>query len=194
MFAPQANRNAVRSVAAACSRLVVLLMLAAILAASGLVTQASAQNTEYTLGAGDKIKVTVFGHANMSGEFSIAGDGNVSLPFIGSVAAGGKTIRQLEAAIIDRLQPEYLKNPRVAVEVMNFRPFDIIGEVQKPGSYPYRNGMTVLNAVAMAGGFTYRAQEDQFRIRRAASGQLEKAGRNTVVRPGDVIEVLERWF
>jgi protein involved in polysaccharide export with SLBB domain len=193
MFAPQANRRAFDNVHATylwqwLAGLLVLVVL-------GLTAQAaSAAGAEYRLGPGDKIKVTVFGQPNMSGQFSIAGDGNVSLPFIGSVNAGGQTIRQLESLIIDRLQPDYLKNPRVSVEVLNFRPFDIIGEVQKPGSYPYRNGMTVLNAVAMAGGFTYRAKEDRFRIRRAASGQFEKAGRNTVVLPGDVIEVLERWF
>jgi protein involved in polysaccharide export with SLBB domain len=149
---------------------------------------------EYTLGAGDKLKVIVFGHPNMSGEFSIAGDGTVSLPFVGSVRAGGLTIRQLELEIVDRLKPDYLKNPRVSVGVLNFRPFDIIGEVQKPGSYPYRNGMTVINAVAMAGGFTYRARENEFRIKRAGTGGFVKAAPDTVVMPGDVIKVLERWF
>lgn len=147
----------------------------------------------YTMGSGDKIKVTVFGQANMSGEFAVAGDGTVSLPFIGTIRAGGLTVRQLEQEIVNRLQPDYLKNPRVSVEVLNFRPFDIIGEVQKPGSYPYRDGMTVINAIAMAGGFTYRAKEKEFRIKRA-NGTVEKAVRNTLVKPGDVIEVLERFF
>jgi len=149
---------------------------------------------DYRLGSGDKLKVIVFGQENMSGEFSVAGDGNVSLPFIGSIRAGGLTVRELERKIVARLKPEYLKNPRVTVEVLNFRPFDIIGEVQKPGSYPYRDGMTVINAIAMAGGFTYRAKENEFRIKRATTGRLEKASRDTIVRPGDVIEVLERWF
>jgi len=102
-------------------------------------------------------------------------------------------VRQFEREIVNRLQPDYLKNPRVSVEVLNFRPFDIIGEVQKPGSYPYRDGMTVINAIAMAGGFTYRAKEKEFRIKRA-NGSVEKAARNTLVKPGDVIEVLERFF
>ena len=147
----------------------------------------------YTMGSGDKIKVTVFGQANMSGEFAVAGDGTLSLPFIGTIRAGGLTVRQLEREIVNRLQQDYLKNPRVNVEVLNFRPFDIIGEVQKPGSYPYRDGMTVINAIAMAGGFTYRAKEKEFRIKRA-NGSVEKAARNTLVKPGDVIEVLERFF
>jgi polysaccharide export outer membrane protein len=146
------------------------------------------------MGSGDKIKVSVFGQPNMSGEFAVAGDGTVSLPFIGSIRAGGLTVRELEQKIVNRLRPDYLKNPRVSVEVLNFRPFDIIGEVQKPGSYPYRDGMTVINAIAMAGGFTYRAKENQFKIKRAANGHVEKAARDTVVKPGDVIEVLERFF
>ena len=161
---------------------------------SSVASSAESASAGYRLGSGDKVKVTVFGQANMSGEFSVAGDGTLSLPFIGSIRAGGLTVRELEREIVNQLQPDYLKNPRVSVEVLNFRPFDIIGEVQKPGSYPYRDGMTVINAIAMAGGFTYRAKENEFRIKRAANGRFEKAARNTVVRPGDVIEVLERFF
>jgi len=130
----------------------------------------------------------------MSGKFSVAGDGRVALPFVGSIKAGGLTVRELQDAIINRLKPDYLKNPRVSVEVLNFRPFDIIGEVKRPGSYPYRSGMTVINAVAMAGGFTYRAKDKGFRIKRATTGVTEMAQRNTVVLPGDIIEILERWF
>jgi len=155
---------------------------------------ASAQKGGYRMGSGDQVRVVVYGQANMSGDFSIAGDGTLSLPFIGSIKAGGMTVRDLERAIVGRLKPDYLKNPRVSVAVLNFRPFDIIGEVQKPGSYPYRDGMTVINAIAMAGGFTYRAKEKEFRIKRAGDGRIEKAHRTTRVRPGDVIEVLERWF
>ena len=163
-------------------------------AAQAASAQGASAGTDYRLGSGDKIKVTVFGHENMSGEFSVAGNGAVSLPFIGSVKAGGRTISELERIIVKRLTPDYLKNPRVSVEVLNFRPFDIIGEVTKPGSYPYRSGMTVINAVAMAGGFTYRAKENSFLIKRAGSSKTETAKRNTIVLPGDVIEVLERWF
>jgi len=169
----------------------VFIALAFSAAGDGYSAQAS---TDYRLGSGDKIKVTVFGQTNMSGEFAVAGDGSVSLPFIGTIRAGGLTVRELEREIVNQLQPDYLKNPRVSVEVLNFRPFDIIGEVQKPGSYPYRDGMTVINAIAMAGGFTYRAKENEFRIKRAANGHTEKAARDTVVKPGDVIEVLERFF
>ena len=197
MLAQQVQPSAAWRFAATQWRLLFPLLL--VLAIFGSAAQtASAQGasarTAYRLGSGDKIKVTVFGHEDMSGEFSVAGNGAVSLPFIGSVKAGGRTISELERIIVKRLTPDYLKNPRVSVEVLNFRPFDIIGEVTKPGSYPYRSGMTVINAVAMAGGFTYRAKENSFRIKRAGSSKTETAKRNTVVFPGDVIEVLERWF
>lgn len=170
-----------------------LVIFAALLSAW---SYASAQRLEYTLGSGDKVRVNVFGQPDMSGEFSISGNGTVSLPFVGQVQADGLTVAQLEAVITEKLQPDYLKNPRVSVEVLNFRPFDIIGEVQKPGSYPYRNGMTITNAIAMAGGFTYRAREDDFYIVRAAdpNHQEQPAGRETVVLPGDVIIVRERYW
>ncbi len=157
---------------------------------------ASEERGAYLLGAGDRLRVTVFGQEDMSGEVSVTGAGDISLPFVGKLRAGGLTVGQLEGKIVDVLQPDYLKNPRVSVEVLNFRPFDIIGEVRRPGSYPYRNGMTVLNAVAMAGGFTYRAEEDEFTIQRATDPEArkEEAGPNAVVYPGDLIEVKERFF
>ncbi len=197
MLAQQVQPSGGRRYAAAQWRFLLSLFLVLAIfgsAAQAASAQGASARTAYRLGSGDKIKVTVFGHEDMSGEFSVAGNGFVSLPFVGSVKAGGKTISELERAIVKRLTPDYLKNPRVSVEVLNFRPFDIIGEVSKPGSYPYRSGMTVINAVAMAGGFTYRAKENSFRIKRAASGRTETAQRNTAVFPGDVIEILERWF
>ena len=110
--------------------------------------------------------------------------------------AGGRTINELERAIVRRLKPDYLKNPRVSVEVLNFRPFFIIGEVNKPGSYPYQHGMTVVNAVALAGGYTYRARKNKVLIKRSGSegGKEKKADENTTVLPGDVIRVPERFF
>lgn len=148
---------------------------------------------DYRLGTGDAVRVTVFGHEDLSGEFEVAGSGRVSLPLVGEVQAGGLTVRQLERAIVEVLQPDYLKNPRVAVEVLNYRPFYILGEVNQPGSYAYVNGMRVINAVALAGGFTYRADEDDLWITRAG-GTREKASQTTIVRPGDVVEVPERFF
>jgi protein involved in polysaccharide export with SLBB domain len=150
----------------------------------------------YTLGPGDKLRITVFGHEDLSGEFDVDGAGEISLPLIRNVKAQGLTPAQLEQVIAERLSPEYLVNPSVSVEVLNYRPFYIYGEVTKPGSYPYVNGMTVVNAVALAGGFTYRARTGRVRIIHAndPSRTPVDAEKDTPVLPGDVIEVPERYF
>ncbi|MDH5542615.1 MAG: polysaccharide export protein [Nitrospinota bacterium] len=149
----------------------------------------------YNLGSGDKIRITVFGHADLSGEFLVDDTGAISMPLIGSVLCGGLTIRELEKTIIRELKDGYLVNPSVNVEVVKFRPFYIIGEVAKPGSYPYISGMTVFNAVALAGGFTSRAKKSEVMISRGGGKAKEvKLKSETVVLPGDIIEIPERFF
>ncbi len=161
-----------------------------------VIAPAFGQEAEYRLGTGDQIRVTVFGQADLSGEFKVGTNGNISLPLIGKVAALGHTLQELELAIIGKLKPDYLRNPQVSIDVLNYRPFYIIGEVKNPGSYPYVGGMRVVNAVAMAGGFTYRARESKLLITRAKNPQKkpELAEQNTLVLPGDVIKVPERFF
>lgn len=151
---------------------------------------------DYQLGPGDLLRIVVFGHEDLSGEFEVKGSGHVSLPLIREVKAQGLTLREFEQAVIDALKPDYLLNPRVSVDVLNYRPFYIIGEVKRPGSYPYVNGMTVVNAIALAGGYTYRAKEKEVLITRAGGpGNKQKpADHQTVVLPGDVIEVPERFW
>ena len=158
--------------------------------------RAEAQETTYRLDAGDRVKVTVFGHEDLSGEFEVDGAGRLSLPLIQHVQAKGSTLAELEEAITNKLKPDFLKNPRVSVEVLNYRPFYILGEVKKPGSYPYVNGMTVINAVALAGGYTYRAKENKVTIIRTGTIERETipANHDTRVLPGDVIQVPERFF
>lgn len=158
--------------------------------------QSANSSDAYRLGAGDEVRVTVFGHRDLSGQFTVDGSGQVALPLVGNVQAGGLSLRTFEKNIISALKPDYLKNPRVSAEVLNYRPFYIIGEVKKPGSYPYVNGMTVVNAVALAGGYTYRARENRLLIIRATDKSREKkpANHDTAVLPGDVIEVPERFF
>ncbi len=151
---------------------------------------------DYQLGPGDLLRIVVFGHEDLSGEFEVKGTGHVSLPLIREVKAAGLTLRQFEQAITDALKPEFLINPRVSVDVLNYRPFYIIGEVKRPGSYPYVNGMTVVNAIALAGGYTYRAKENEVLITRVGdpSNKQEPANHQTVVLPGDVIEVPEPFW
>jgi protein involved in polysaccharide export with SLBB domain len=160
-------------------------------------SQAVAQGTlDYKLGSGDKVRVTVFGHEDLSGEFEVDGSGHISLPLIRDMTAKGLTVKQLEQKIIDRLKPDYLKDPSVSVDVLNYRPFYIFGEVNNPGSYAYVSGMTVVNAIAMAGGFTYRAKKSRVEITRAndPSKTPKEGNPDTPVLPGDVIEVPERFF
>ena len=151
---------------------------------------------DYRLAAGDQLRVSVYGHDDLSGEFEVDGNGQLSLPLIQDIEATNKTLNELEIDIANALQPDYLKNPRVSVEILSYRPFYIVGEVNEPGSYPYVSGMTVINGVALAGGFTYRAQKNRIKIIRdtAESKREIEASANTEVLPGDVIEIGERFF
>jgi polysaccharide export outer membrane protein len=155
-----------------------------------------AVENDYRLGSGDRIKVTVFRHKDLSGEFEVNSAGRIRLPLIQEVQAAGLTAQELEQAIADKLKPDYLKEPRVSVQVLTYRPFYILGEVNSPGSYSYVSGMTVVTAVARAGGYTYRAKQDYVYISRAGDSAKKKqrADPNTPVYPGDVIEVPERFF
>lgn len=151
----------------------------------------------YKLGAGDHVRITVFGQPDLTGEYTVDGGGMLAFPLVGEVHAGGLTASQLQSALVDKLQPQYLRNPSVSAEILTYRPFYIVGEVRAPGSYPYVAGMTVINAVALAGGYTYRAREDDFYItRRGSPGDRKRltASANAPVLPGDVITVRERYF
>jgi polysaccharide export outer membrane protein len=159
-------------------------------------SETSREVTEYKLGAGDQLRIIVFGEDNLSGEFIIDNSGFVSMPLIGEVEAGKKSIREFQKAVETKLLDGYLKDPKVSAEVLNFRPYYILGEVTSSGEYPYSGGLTVLNAVATAGGFTYRANTKVVYIKRAGE-QTEVQYPLTVstpVQPGDTIRVSERLF
>lgn len=167
---------------------VVAMVLAVALLAGGALAQEA-----YRLGAGDKVRVLVFGEDDLSGTFSVDGEGRVALPLVGAVPVGGLSVPQAEAAIADRLAEGYLLEPRVAVEVLDHRPFYILGEVRTPGAYPFADGLTVLGAVAVAGGFTYRADERDIQVTRNGAAPVVMPTEATV-RPGDVIRVRQRLF
>lgn len=151
---------------------------------------------DYRLGAGDHIRVTVFGHEDLSGEFTISETGTVALPLAGTLAFGGLRVDEAERAAVAALKPDYLRNPRVSIEVVKYRPFYIIGEVNEPGAYTYIAGMTVNEAVALAGGFTYRARETHVNVIRATDPKRTEQSipATDPVLPGDVVKVLERLF
>ncbi len=151
---------------------------------------------EYKLGSGDQIKITVFNQEQLSGEYTINGGGQIALPLIGDIYAKDLTVKQVEEAIANKLKPDYLLNPKVNVQVLNYRPFYILGEVKEPQSYPYVDGMTYRNAIAIAGGFTYRAKEDHVMVIRMKDPKKQeiKLDMDEKVMPGDIIHVEERFF
>lgn len=157
---------------------------------------AAQAETSYKLGSGDKLRVTVFGEEDLSGQYDVDGNGIVRLPLIGQVQAGGLTLLQFEEEVRIKLADGYLVTPRVSVEVTNYRPFYILGEVGRPGEYPYVSGMTILNAVALAGGYTNRANVRSVFVRRNGDTKEEAlpADETTRISPGDIIRVAERFF
>jgi polysaccharide export outer membrane protein len=150
----------------------------------------------YSLGPGDKIRVSVFGEDDLSGEYQIDSSGMVRLPLIGTVRAAGFSTAALENAIAGALAQGYLKNPRVNVEVSTYRPFYIIGAVNKPGEYPYVANMSALNAVAFGGGFTDQARQSTIFVRHEGSTTEEEvpASQITMIYPGDVVRVKTTVF
>ena len=151
---------------------------------------------EYRLDAGDQLRILVFGQEELSGSYTVNGAGMISIPLIPAVNARGFTTAQLEQTIGGELEKGTLISPSVSVQIENFRPFFILGEVRNPGNYPYVHGMTTLTTVAIAGGFTPRAQKGYVSITRTVEDRAVegRAERNELVRPGDVIFVHERFF
>jgi polysaccharide export outer membrane protein len=157
----------------------------------------SVSGGEYRLGPGDMVRIITYGEDPLTGEFRVSDQGAIALPLAGAVKAAGRTPRELETAVGVALKKgDMLKKPSVSVEVSTYRPIYVLGEVNKPGQYPYQPGMTVVSAAAVAGGFTYRAVEDYASVvRTTGSDSVEgKASRQALVQPGDVITVFERRF
>jgi len=154
-------------------------------------------DSSYILGADDSIKIAVYGEDDLSGTYKIGSNGVVSFPLVGDVNVGGKTTKAVETHLERLLSDGYLVRPDVSIEVDTYRPFYILGEVREPGSYDYTNGATVLKAVALAGGFTYRANKKDVQILKTKDGSsqlYEKTSVNAEISPGDIILVKERFF
>ncbi len=151
----------------------------------------------YTLGPGDQLRVITYGEDQLTGDFTVNDGGNIQVPLLGAVKVAGLTVPEVQTEMTGLLsRGQILKNPSIAVEVSQYRPIFILGEVSKPGSYPYQPEMTVLTAVALAGGFTYRAVQDRESVTRATNGHAveSQATRQSILRPGDVVTVFERHF
>jgi polysaccharide biosynthesis/export protein len=150
----------------------------------------------YTLDSGDRLRVVVFGQDGLTNSYVVDASGHIAMPLIGSVATRGMTTDQLASAISEKLRNGYIREPHVAVEVEAYRPFFILGEVTQPGQYPYSPNMTVETAVAIAGGFGPRGYRKAVTISRNNGGQTYRFETpiTAPVRPGDTIQVQERWF
>ena len=151
---------------------------------------------EYRLGPGDKVQVSTFNEPSLSGSFDVSGTGTVSIPLVGDLKAEGLTTAEFGRSVEAALREGFLTHPQVSVSVLNYRPFYILGEITKPGEYPYTNGLTVMNAVATANGFTYRADTHHVFIKRANETVEHEVDLNatTTVEPGDTIRIRERFF
>lgn len=152
--------------------------------------------TQYVMGTGDHLNVTVFGDENLSGEFIIDAAGNISMPLIQEVRAAGHTAEELQDVISSKLHPKYLNDPKVTVQIKQYGDVFVLGEVRLPGKYSYAPNMTVLQAAAVAGGYTYRADEAGATISRLIDGKIQKfkITESSMVSPGDTIYIGRRWF
>lgn len=157
---------------------------------------AEAAEGPYLLDTGDRLRIFVYGQPNLSRLYIVNQEGKISVPLIGNVTARGKTTNELQGIIRSRLGSEYVKDPQVTVDVQQNRPFFILGEVKNAGQYPYVSGMTVETAVAIAGGYTERASERSFRVKRRANGFVQdlEVPADFPVRPSDTVYVFERFF
>lgn len=155
------------------------------------------QPSSYRLGGGDQVRIIVFGEDQLTGEYRVDDQGRIAIPLLGEMGAVGLTTEALAAKIGAALKGRnLLRAPSVSVEVLAYRPIFVLGEVAKPGQYPYQPGMTVLTAVAIAGGFTYRAVKDYVSVVRTtnATSITGKEFPGSFVAPGDVVNVFERLF
>lgn len=152
--------------------------------------------TGYTFHAGDRVRVKVYNEQEITGEYQIDASGFVSVPLAGRVRAAGTTAGQLERALAAKLNDGIINNPKVSVEIVAYSPFYIHGEVKRAGEFPFRPGVTVMDAIAVAGGLTYRADEAKVYVRRAGSPAEDVYPMNAPVPiyPGDNVRVPERFF
>ena len=176
--------------------LMLLLAVAASVAAQDMPVLDESDSSGYKLGPRDQVYVTVFNQADLTGEYVLDGDGRFSMPLIGIVDAAGLTLMELEELLVGRYKPDYLVNPRISIEVRNYRPYYLIGEVRSTGNFPYVEGITYLTAIAMAGGYSYRAKKNVVYVIRGNDPDQEevKLDVNEKVQPGDIIRVAERLF
>jgi polysaccharide export outer membrane protein len=150
----------------------------------------------YRIGAGDRVSVVVMGEPELTREHLVDGGGMIIMPLAGKVMIAGRTPEEAALAVKQKLQDGYLRNPQVSIQLVNLRPFFILGEVNQAGSFSYQPGMSVQNAIAIGGGYTPRADQGKVLVTRKSAGgtQTFKAPVTAQLFPGDIVYVRERWF
>ena len=157
---------------------------------------AAAATTTPPLQRGDKLRITVYGEDKITGDYEVDPGGNVTLPLAGTIHAGGLTRDVFQRQLTQKLRSQYLKEPQVTVDVLAFRPIYVMGEVEKPGEYPYRGGLNIVTATVLAGGVTYRGSRNSVLIQHTneAAPRQYPLEPTVPVFPGDIIQVPERLF
>jgi len=158
---------------------------------------ALAGGTAHHLSPGDKLKISVFNEPDLTGEFAVAENGNIAFPLVGELKAAGLGVDEFKADLVGKLQGGFVRNPRVNIDVLNYRPINITGEVKNAGQYPYRPGMTAQDVAAIAGGYTYRANESTLQVIRGANKNqitVDLRKDNIAIFPGDSVKISERYF
>lgn len=175
-----------------------LLGLSACAASTPPIAESTSDAPSYRIGAGDRLKVTVFGEESLSNEYVVTSVGDIAFPLLGAVPVEGKTVEQSAAELTQRLANGYLNDPRVSMEVLNYRPFYILGEVSNSGEFAYRANLTATQAIALAGGYSYRADKSKVFIRRAGETEertyILRPDQPVWVQPGDTVRIGERFL
>jgi polysaccharide export outer membrane protein len=150
----------------------------------------------YRVGTGDRLKISVYNAEKLSGEYPVGGDGKIAVPMLGRVLVAGLTLDGIADTLTTRLKDGYLLNPSLTVDIQAYRSVFILGEVDKPGQYPYTEGMTLLQLVSQAGGFTYRANRGTIKLRHEGEAKEAKyrVDGDGMVRPGDTVVIMQRYF
>jgi len=156
--------------------------------------QVSAQS--YRLGPNDELGIEVFDELDLSTETTVSGHGTIKFPLLGELRVAGMTVKEVEEDLTERLKAGYLKSPKVTVSIMKYRNFYVSGEAKSPGAFSYREGITVLKAITLAGGWTDRAVKDEAKILRIVNGQQQifTVGMEETIQPDDIIIVPESFF
>lgn len=157
---------------------------------------AAAEEDGYRIGVGDRIAITVIGEEDLTLEAFIDREGSISYPFLGTLKVSGLTLKEMQALIVEGLKPAYLLDPRVTVQVKEYRQFFVNGEVEKPGGFAWQPGLTVRKAAALAGGFTDRAARSKLKVIRDtdATRKTVDIGIDDPVWPGDIVTVDQSFF